>query len=185
MADAVQHLTSATTIFLDQPPSCLEFCPDFPDHFVVGTYLLSETKKEDGEVQQSKTGSVQLWKLDPGTNELYVRILQQILFIDVLTKSQISTPKISAPIRSLRPSLPPTRQKQIRHCQQHRVRRSVQCPSQLWTAIYRATMDKASPRGRDNSSPFSRLGSAELAPTVKNQRLRSHFLRQPDSCLWH
>lgn len=70
--DTVQHPRSATTIFLDQPPSCLEFCPELPDHFVVGTYLLSEIKKEDGEVQQTKTGSVQLWKLDPGTNELYV-----------------------------------------------------------------------------------------------------------------
>lgn len=73
MAATVQHPTSATTIFLDQPPSCLEFCPEAPDHFVVGTYLLSETKDEDGEIQQTKTGSVQLWRLDPTTNELYAR----------------------------------------------------------------------------------------------------------------
>lgn len=72
MAATVQHPTSATTIFLDQPPSCLEFCPEATDHFVVGTYLLSETEDEDGEIQQTKTGSVQLWKLDPTTNELYV-----------------------------------------------------------------------------------------------------------------
>jgi diphthamide biosynthesis protein 7 len=70
MAEKVQHLKSATTIFLDQPPSCLEFCPEVPDHFVVGTYLLSETKNEDGEIQQSKTGSLQLWKLDPITDSL-------------------------------------------------------------------------------------------------------------------
>lgn len=74
MTKAVQCAKSATTIFLDQPPSCLEFCPDLPGHFVVGTYLLSELKLEDGEVQQTKTGSVQLWKLDPVTNELYARI---------------------------------------------------------------------------------------------------------------
>ncbi|GLI76859.1 hypothetical protein PoHVEF18_005137 [Penicillium ochrochloron] len=66
----IQKPKSATTIFLDQPPSCLEFCPEIPDHFVVGTYLLSETKNEDDEVQQTKTGSVQLWKLDPNTNNL-------------------------------------------------------------------------------------------------------------------
>jgi diphthamide biosynthesis protein 7 len=66
----IQKPKSATTIFLNQPPSCLEFCPEIPDHFVVGTYLLSETKKEDDEVQQTKTGSVQLWKLDPNTNNL-------------------------------------------------------------------------------------------------------------------
>lgn len=78
MADIVQHPKSATTVFLDQPPSCLEFCPDLADHFVVGTYLLSEAKQEDGGTQQTKTGSVQLWKLDPVTNALYVRTTSQI-----------------------------------------------------------------------------------------------------------
>lgn len=70
MADTVQTPQSANTVFLDQPPSCLEFCPEIPDHFIVGTYLLSETKSEDGEIQQAKTGSVQLWKLDPATSDL-------------------------------------------------------------------------------------------------------------------
>lgn len=79
MADSVRHARSATTVFLDQPPSCLEFCPDIPDHFVVGTYLLSEKKQDDGEVQQTKTGSVQLWKLDPVTNELYVGNTSQVI----------------------------------------------------------------------------------------------------------
>lgn len=65
-----QQPKSANTIFLDQPPSCLEFCPEIPNHFVVGTYLLSETKNDDDEIQQTKTGSVQLWKLDPNTNDL-------------------------------------------------------------------------------------------------------------------
>ncbi|OGE49756.1 hypothetical protein PENARI_c020G06510 [Penicillium arizonense] len=65
MTATIQHPQSATTVFLDQPPSCLEFCPEAPDYFVVGTYLLSENKTEDGEIQQSKTGSIQLWKLDP------------------------------------------------------------------------------------------------------------------------
>ncbi|KAJ5153296.1 uncharacterized protein N7482_009774 [Penicillium canariense] len=66
----IQRPKSATTVFLDQPPSCLEFCPEIPDHFVVGTYLLSETKNEEDEIEQTKTGSVQLWKLDPATNNL-------------------------------------------------------------------------------------------------------------------
>lgn len=69
MPNTVQQPKSATTVFLDQPPSCLEFCPDIPNHFVVGTYLLSETKSES-EIQQTKKGSVQLWKLDPATNDL-------------------------------------------------------------------------------------------------------------------
>ncbi|OQE37311.1 hypothetical protein PENCOP_c010G05284 [Penicillium coprophilum] len=67
---SIQHPQSATTVFLDQPPSCLEFCPEAPDHFIVGTYLLSENKTEDGEIQQAKTGSLQLWKLDPVSKTL-------------------------------------------------------------------------------------------------------------------
>lgn len=69
MTGDLQQPKSETTVFLDQPPSCLEFCPEIPDHFVVGTYLLSEAKTEDG-IQQTKTGSVQLWKLDPATSSL-------------------------------------------------------------------------------------------------------------------
>ncbi|KAL2000920.1 hypothetical protein VTN02DRAFT_2457 [Thermoascus thermophilus] len=66
----VQNPQSQTTVFLDQPPSCLEFCPEDPDYFVVGTYLLSETKDDDGETVQKKTGSLQLWKLDPVSSQL-------------------------------------------------------------------------------------------------------------------
>ncbi|GKZ37448.1 hypothetical protein AbraIFM66950_008998 [Aspergillus brasiliensis] len=66
-----QHPSSDTTIFLDQPPSCLQFHPSSPNHFLVGTYLLSEHKKEeDASIQQTKTGSLQLWHLDPATNQL-------------------------------------------------------------------------------------------------------------------
>lgn len=62
----VQNPKSIQTVFLDQPTSCLEFCPTAPDHFVIGTYLLSEEKsaEDDSVIKQSKTGSVQLWKLD-------------------------------------------------------------------------------------------------------------------------
>ncbi|KAI2720606.1 hypothetical protein CBS147332_3846 [Penicillium roqueforti] len=67
---SIQHPQSATTVFLDQPPSCLEFCPEAPDYFIVGTYLLSENKTEDGGIEQSKTGSLQLWKLDPVSKTL-------------------------------------------------------------------------------------------------------------------
>lgn len=70
MAPSIQHPQSATTVFLDQPPSCLEFCPNAPDYFVVGTYLLSETKDDNGEIHQAKTGSLQLWKLDPVSKTL-------------------------------------------------------------------------------------------------------------------
>lgn len=103
MAATIQHPMSVTTIFLDQPPSCLEFCPEAPDHFVVGTYLLSETKDEDGEIQQTKTGSVQVWNLDPATNELYARIQSPNAYhqFQSLTISQILGGEVGTPIRSL------------------------------------------------------------------------------------
>ncbi|EAU38344.1 conserved hypothetical protein [Aspergillus terreus NIH2624] len=69
----LQSPRSTTTVFLDQPPSCLQFCPAIANQFVVGTYLLSENKDDEGNIQQTKTGSLQLWKLNPGSpeNSLY------------------------------------------------------------------------------------------------------------------
>ncbi|PWY88003.1 hypothetical protein BO94DRAFT_60942 [Aspergillus sclerotioniger CBS 115572] len=67
----LQQPSSATAIFLDQPPSCLQFHPSSPNHFLVGTYLLSEHKDASTDsIQQTKTGSLQLWHLNPATNEL-------------------------------------------------------------------------------------------------------------------
>lgn len=83
-------ISSLVTEYLDQPPSCLEFCPADPNYFVVGTYLLQETQEsteekdsdtaEDdeekgttsGSVKQTKTGSLQLWHLDANSSQLYV-----------------------------------------------------------------------------------------------------------------
>ncbi|KAJ6157780.1 hypothetical protein N7470_005372 [Penicillium chermesinum] len=76
MADNIRKPKSDNTVFLDQPPSCLEFCPELPGHFVVGTYLLSETKNEGGEIQQAKTGSLQLWELDSRTHALLTSSLR-------------------------------------------------------------------------------------------------------------
>lgn len=65
-----QQPASLKTVFLDQPPSCLEFCPGAPDYFVIGTYLLSEEKESSSPTtqqpvsKQHKTGSVQLFKLE-------------------------------------------------------------------------------------------------------------------------
>ncbi|KAF7181966.1 hypothetical protein CNMCM7691_001354 [Aspergillus felis] len=70
MISIPQHPASAATIFLDQPPSCLQFGPAAPNNFIIGTYLLSENKDSDGNVQQTKTGSLQLWNLNPLNNEL-------------------------------------------------------------------------------------------------------------------
>ncbi|PYI33615.1 hypothetical protein BP00DRAFT_391786 [Aspergillus indologenus CBS 114.80] len=68
----LQQPASNTTVFLDQPPSCLQFSPAIPDCCIIGTYLLSEQKDEtnDANIQQTKTGSLQLWRINPSTNEL-------------------------------------------------------------------------------------------------------------------
>ncbi|KAL2362301.1 hypothetical protein RJZ56_004791 [Blastomyces dermatitidis] len=71
MATIQQPLESLHTTFLDQPPSCLEFCPADPDYVVIGTYLLSELSSESSTVtEQIKTGTIQLFKLDPESCQL-------------------------------------------------------------------------------------------------------------------
>lgn len=67
------------------PPSCLEFVPNHPDYFVVGTYTLAEQQEENGSapartededqdgedqdtqnaIPQSRSGSLILYKLSP------------------------------------------------------------------------------------------------------------------------
>lgn len=86
MSDETRIISSLVTEFLDQPPSCLEFCPDEPDYFVLGTYLLQEKREELGEneseensaapIKQTKTGTLQLWHLDVNTDKLYVCIIR-------------------------------------------------------------------------------------------------------------
>lgn len=86
MSDQTRPISSLMTEFLDQPPSCLEFCPGEPDYFVLGTYLLQEKREELGEheseensaasIKQTKTGTLQLWRLNVNTDNLYVCIFR-------------------------------------------------------------------------------------------------------------
>ncbi|CRG88199.1 Isoleucine--tRNA ligase [Talaromyces islandicus] len=68
-AENIQSPSSLTTQILNQPPSCLEFCPDSPDYFIIGTYLLHEDKDDESAIKQTKTGSLQLWHLDAANHE--------------------------------------------------------------------------------------------------------------------
>jgi diphthamide biosynthesis protein 7 len=64
--ELLQSIKSHSTAFLDRPPSCLEFCPTFPDYLVTGTYLLSEgSAQTSGSAESTRSGSLQLFKLDP------------------------------------------------------------------------------------------------------------------------
>lgn len=83
MADEGEKIRSLQSMILDLPPSCVEFCPRYPSHFLVGTYYLETSEAEvkdteknnDGdeievEVEakqaQSKSGSIIVFELEDG-----------------------------------------------------------------------------------------------------------------------
>ena len=78
--DDQQSVSSRTSLALDLPPSCVEFCPSSPNHFVVGTYNLERnadaaehsTPADDDDVDvqvsgvkkaQSRNGSLILFEI--------------------------------------------------------------------------------------------------------------------------
>lgn len=89
MADEGEKISSFQSITLDLPPSCVEICPRYPSHFLVGTYYLETSEAEgehtekdnDGDVviveatqAQSKSGSIIVFELKNG--KAYVSQLQ-------------------------------------------------------------------------------------------------------------
>lgn len=59
------------TIFLDEPPCCLEFVPLHPDHFVVGTYQLEKDSTEVEQLEkQAQTRHGQLYLFEVVDNTL-------------------------------------------------------------------------------------------------------------------
>lgn len=79
-----QQIISIDTLFLDIPPSCIEFWDLHPEYFVLGTYFLKKPKQEQGETQaenssdentpakkpQERTGSLILCKLNESKIEI-------------------------------------------------------------------------------------------------------------------
>ncbi|KAL1633500.1 hypothetical protein SLS56_002885 [Neofusicoccum ribis] len=64
-------IKSIRTLTLDIPPSCIEFVPNHPDLFVVGTYFLEKKDGDEGDAAeppsdqpQQRTGSLLLFRLD-------------------------------------------------------------------------------------------------------------------------
>ncbi|KAF4822225.1 Diphthine methyltransferase [Colletotrichum tropicale] len=76
MAEPNSSVASTQTLTLDLPPSCIEWCPSHPTHFVVGTYNLIKdgpgyTESEDNEALtgkklQNRSGSLIIFRLDNG-----------------------------------------------------------------------------------------------------------------------
>lgn len=80
-----ESTSSTQSMILDLPPSCIEFCPAYPDLFVVGTYNLekseqTDTAEDEGRIDeeenleasgtskqpQSRNGSLILFQLRGG-----------------------------------------------------------------------------------------------------------------------
>ena len=58
-------ISSRTTVYLDQPPCCMQFVPDLPDLFVVGTYQYNEPSNETSDPEKgTRTGSLVLFPSD-------------------------------------------------------------------------------------------------------------------------
>lgn len=82
MADL--SISSKASLVLDLPPSCIQFCPAYPEYFVIGTYNLqkddnggqpeAEKDSQDREEpavelkkSQSRNGSLVVYKTDGST----------------------------------------------------------------------------------------------------------------------
>lgn len=81
MADEGEKIKSFQSMILDLPPSCIEFCPRYPSHFLVGTYYLETNEAESKDTEkdndgdeveieakqaQSKSGSILVFELKDG-----------------------------------------------------------------------------------------------------------------------
>ncbi|KAI0012390.1 WD40-repeat-containing domain protein [Xylariaceae sp. FL0662B] len=80
-----RNIASLRSLTLDLPPSCVEFCPAHPDHFVVGTYNLQREEASDatGSIDedtdeqqqtrrqpQSRDGSLVVFRLSEATDDI-------------------------------------------------------------------------------------------------------------------
>ncbi|KAI0154077.1 hypothetical protein BJ166DRAFT_555966 [Pestalotiopsis sp. NC0098] len=92
MAQDSQLIRSLVTLTLDLPPSCIEFCPAYPDYFVIGTYdLQKEEAAQAGEeddksnVQQSQTrhGSLVTFRLTGEKVEQIQTLAQPSAILDL------------------------------------------------------------------------------------------------------
>ena len=53
--DSLEPISSKIALTLDLPPSCIQFCPAYPNHFVIGTYNLQKDDLDpEGEAESSE-----------------------------------------------------------------------------------------------------------------------------------
>ncbi|KAL2351655.1 hypothetical protein BJ546DRAFT_851892 [Cryomyces antarcticus] len=63
-------ISSIRSMTLDLPPSCIEFCPENPDYFVVGTYKLWKQEEEGGESTSTEASDAESRKEQRRTGSL-------------------------------------------------------------------------------------------------------------------
>lgn len=61
-------ISSLRTLTLDLPPSCVEFCPAYPEYFVVGTYNLEKQESDVGDIVTSEEDATQQTKQPQSRN---------------------------------------------------------------------------------------------------------------------
>ncbi|KAH7325107.1 hypothetical protein B0I35DRAFT_476298 [Stachybotrys elegans] len=91
-------ISSRVALTLDLPPSCIQFCPAYPDHFVVGTYNLEkeEATQDPGADQsddqetsntskkpQSRNGSLLVFMIHDDTLNLVQTVVQPSAILDI------------------------------------------------------------------------------------------------------
>ncbi|KAG5983878.1 hypothetical protein E4U55_006863 [Claviceps digitariae] len=96
----LKPIASTAHVTLDLPPSCMQFCPDNPGYFVVGTYNLEKNsasahtefsvadgvpQKDDcaGNVPQSRNGSLLLFRIEGGSLKLVQTEMQPSALLDL------------------------------------------------------------------------------------------------------
>ncbi|KAF5004528.1 hypothetical protein FDECE_8983 [Fusarium decemcellulare] len=81
-------VSSKVSLTLDLPPSCIQFCPAYPEYFVVGTYNLQRDEKQEGQdgdedessaatkTPQCRNGTLLVFRVD-GTELQQVQTVSQ------------------------------------------------------------------------------------------------------------
>ncbi|KAJ0115881.1 hypothetical protein J7T55_004050 [Diaporthe amygdali] len=117
MGDEGEEIKSFQSLTLDLPPSCVEFCPRYPSHFLVGTYNLEKNEAEERETvksedqdepeveveakkSQSRSGSIIVFELKDGQAHIKQTISQPSAVFDLHFAPQADRGDICAAVSS-------------------------------------------------------------------------------------
>ncbi|EQK97918.1 WD40 repeat-like-containing domain protein [Ophiocordyceps sinensis CO18] len=83
--DTQSTVTSKTSLTLDMPPSCMQFCPSDPTCFLVGTYNLHQQDDQNALVgaPQGRDGSLIVFRIDDDQLIKVQTVLQPSALLDL------------------------------------------------------------------------------------------------------